>query len=170
MTAIRGNPRCPTSLHQTRTSTSWVMSDPSSFLSITTLLWITDIWSRSCISSLVLSVSGICDICGDLPPVVDGTVYLLHTRKLDMEIPAPTLEGGGVNDLFVVVTVDVSFPTELGSSGSFVTHRDRSSNSNTESMSRMFSVFDQLFCLCSVLHRRLGFFGQLFLLERTPQQ
>ena len=29
---------------------------------------------------------------------------------------------------------------------------------------------DQLFCLCSALHRCLGFFGQLFLLERTPEQ
>ena len=65
MTAIRGNRACPTSLHQTRTSTSWVMSDPSSFLPITTLLWITDIWNQSCISSLVLSTSDICDICGE---------------------------------------------------------------------------------------------------------
>ncbi len=29
---IRGSRACPTSLHQTRTSTSWVMSDASSFL------------------------------------------------------------------------------------------------------------------------------------------
>ncbi len=29
---------------------------------------------------------------------------------------------------------------------------------------------DQLFCLCSVLQRCLAFFGQLFLLERKPQQ
>ncbi len=47
MTVIRGNRACPTSLHQTRTSTSWVMSDPSSFLSITVLIGIT----RICMSS-----------------------------------------------------------------------------------------------------------------------
>ena len=52
MTAIRGNRACPTSLHQTRTSTSWVMSDPSSFLQITALFCITGIWSQSCISIL----------------------------------------------------------------------------------------------------------------------
>ena len=43
MTEIRGKRACPTSLHQTRTSTSWVMSEPSSFLPITTLLWIAGI-------------------------------------------------------------------------------------------------------------------------------
>ncbi len=35
---------------------------PSSFLPITALLWIAGIWSQSCISSLVFSVS---DICGE---------------------------------------------------------------------------------------------------------
>ena len=38
--------------------------------------------------------------------------YLLHTRKMDMEMYADTLESGGVNDLFVSVTVDASFTTE----------------------------------------------------------
>ena len=65
LTTIRGNRGCPTSLHQTRTSTSWVMFDPSSFLTITTMLWI------CCISSLDLSAS---EICGDMFPV-DDTVY-----------------------------------------------------------------------------------------------
>jgi hypothetical protein len=46
-------------------------SHPSSFLPITPLFWITVILSQSCISSLVLSTP---DICGDLPPEVDGTV------------------------------------------------------------------------------------------------
>ena len=51
-----------------------------------------------------------------------------------------TLEDVVVNDLFVVVTVDSSFTTEQAISGSLGTQR----------------------CL--------GFLGQLFLLERTPQQ
>jgi hypothetical protein len=58
-----------------------------------------------------------------------------------MEIPVDTLKAVGVNELFGVVTVDVYFTTDLTTSGSFGTHRG---------------------CL--------GFFGQLFLLERTPQQ
>ena len=64
--------------------------------------------TRACptsISSLVLSVS---DICGDLPTEVD----LLRARKLDMEMSPDTLESVGVNELFVVVTVDASFTTE----------------------------------------------------------
>jgi hypothetical protein len=38
--------------------------------------------------------------------------YLLLVRKLDMEVPTDTLEAGGVNELFVSVTVDASFTTE----------------------------------------------------------
>ncbi len=37
---------------------------------------------------------------------------MLHTRKLDMDIPTDTLEAVGVNELFVAVTVDSSFTTE----------------------------------------------------------
>ena len=37
-----------------------ILSDPSSFFEITSLLWITDIYRQSCIPSLVLSVSEIC--------------------------------------------------------------------------------------------------------------
>jgi len=115
---MRGKRARPTSLHQTRTSTSCVMSDPSSFLPITALLWSLD--RRHCISSLGLSAS---DICGDLPPEVDSTVcagdtimhnkrqqsdvlqsfsvtstrgrretYLFRAIKLDMEMPPDTLE------------------------------------------------------------------------------
>jgi hypothetical protein len=43
---MRGKRACPTSLHQTNTSTSWVMSDPSVFFPITALVWITDICSQ----------------------------------------------------------------------------------------------------------------------------
>ena len=46
ITEIRGNRSCPTSLHQTRTSTSWVISDPFSFLSITVLFGIEGICSQ----------------------------------------------------------------------------------------------------------------------------
>jgi hypothetical protein len=42
-----------------------------------------------------------------------------------------TLKAVGVNELFVVVDVDVSFTTEQEASGSLGTHRDISSNSNT---------------------------------------
>jgi len=87
MTAMRGKRGCPTSLHQTRTSTSCVMSDPSSFLPITALLWITGIWSQSCISILVFSTS---DVCGDLPLEVDGTVCagdtILHNKRQQSDV------------------------------------------------------------------------------------
>ena len=77
MTEMRGNRACPTSLHQTRKSTSWVMSDPSLFLSITALLWITGMCN---ISILVLST----EICGDMF-AVDNTVWagdtILHKRR-----------------------------------------------------------------------------------------
>ena len=82
MTAMRGKRACPTSLHQTRTSTSCVMSDPSSFLPITAALD-----HRHYISSLVLSAS---DICGDLPPEVDGTVCagdtILHNKRQQSDV------------------------------------------------------------------------------------
>ena len=48
-----------------------------------------------------------------------------------MEMPPDTLEAVGVNEVFVVVTVDTSFTTEQVASGSLGTHRARSSNSNT---------------------------------------
>ena len=48
-----------------------------------------------------LSPSQFCDACA-----------LLRARKLDMEMTPDTLESVGVNKLFVVVTVDVSFTTE----------------------------------------------------------
>jgi hypothetical protein len=38
----------------------------------------------------------------------------LLTRKLDMKMPPDTLEADGANELFVAVTVDVSFITEQG--------------------------------------------------------
>ena len=85
MTAMRGKRACPTSLHQTSTSTSWVMSDPSVFFPITALVWIAGIWSQSCISSLVFSAS---DVCGDLPP--DGTVCagdtILHNTRQQSDV------------------------------------------------------------------------------------
>jgi hypothetical protein len=63
------------------------MSDPSSFLPITTLLWITGIWRQSFIFRLVLSAS---DICGDLSPEVDGTVYagdtILHNKRQQSDV------------------------------------------------------------------------------------
>ncbi len=43
--------------------------------------------------------------------------YLLRARKLDMEMPPDTLEAVGINELFVVVGVDVSFTTEQAASG-----------------------------------------------------
>jgi len=83
MTAMRGKRACPTSLHQTKMSTSWVMSDPSSFLPITALL----LDRRHCISSLVLSAS---DICGDLPPEVDSTVCagdtIMHNKRQQSDV------------------------------------------------------------------------------------
>jgi hypothetical protein len=54
---------------------------------------------------------------------MEKETYLLHTRKLDMDIPSHTLEAVGVNELFVVVTVDSSFTTEQAASGSLGTHR-----------------------------------------------
>ena len=56
MTAMRGKRARPTSLHQTRTSTSCVMSDPSSFLPITALLWITGIAFPALFCHLPISV------------------------------------------------------------------------------------------------------------------
>ena len=38
--------------------------------------------------------------------------YLLCARKLDMEMSGDNLETGGVNELFVSVTVNSSFTTE----------------------------------------------------------
>ena len=38
--------------------------------------------------------------------------HLFRVRKLDMEMTTETLETGGVNGLFVSVTVDESFTTE----------------------------------------------------------
>jgi hypothetical protein len=80
------------------------------------------------------------DICGDLPPEVDGTVCagdtILHNKRQQsdvlqsfsvtstrgekltcsaretMEMPPDTLEAVGVNELLVAVTVDASFTTE----------------------------------------------------------
>ena len=131
MTVIRGNRAGPTPLHQTRTSTFWMMSHPSSFLPFTALLWISGICSQSCISSLVLSVSEIWGNLRRYDPAQQTTTirrhsklecerntrkerktYLLHARKLDMEMTADTLEAGGVHELFVSVTVDASFTPE----------------------------------------------------------
>ena len=67
-------------------------------------------------------------------------LYVWKLQKLDMEMPPNTLEDGGVNELFVAVTVDASFTTEHAASGSLGTHRTRSSNSNTESISNMIWV------------------------------
>ncbi len=64
------NRACPTSLRWTRTSTSLVMSDPSSFWPITALLGIEGTCSQSCIPSLVLSAS---DTCGEIF-AIDDTV------------------------------------------------------------------------------------------------
>ena len=74
--------------HLTHMITSrYVMSDPYSFLSITTLFWITGIWTQSFISRLVLSAS---DICGDFTPEVDGTVYtgdtILHNKRQQSDV------------------------------------------------------------------------------------
>jgi len=76
------------------------------------LIGITGICIQLCISGLVLSAS---DICGDMF-VVDNTEfdrntrkerdsYLFRARKLDMEMVPDSLEVGGVNELFVVVTI-----------------------------------------------------------------
>ena len=48
-----------------------------------------------------LSPSQICDACA-----------LVRARKVDMEMPPDTLETVGVNEMFVVVTVDESYKTE----------------------------------------------------------
>jgi hypothetical protein len=61
--------------------------------------------------------------------------YMLLPRKLDMEMLPDTLKVVGVNELFVVVTVDVSFTTEQAVSGTLGTHRCIRSNSNTDSIS-----------------------------------
>jgi hypothetical protein len=110
---MRGKRACPTSLHQTRPSTSWVMSGLSSFLPITTLLRIAltarsvqEI--RSCTTndnnqtSYKVSVS---------PQHEEGEKLTCYPRD-SMEMPPDTLEDVGVNELFVTVTVDVSFTTE----------------------------------------------------------
>ena len=55
-----------------------------------------------------------------------------------MEMPPDTLAAFGVNE--VVVTVEPSVTTEQAASGSLGTHRPRSSNSNTASISSMLSV------------------------------
>jgi hypothetical protein len=53
-----------------------------------------------------------------------------------MEIPPDSLEAGGVNsELSVAAAVDESVTTAQTASASFGTHRERSSNSNTEFMS-----------------------------------
>ena len=99
------------------------MSDPSSFLLITVLFGIEGICSQSCISRLVLSASG---ICGEMFAVqhsnfpnfqigerISGGISKCRflPRKLHMEMSSDCLETGGVNELFVVVTVDASFTT-----------------------------------------------------------
>ena len=66
--------------------------------------------------------------------------YLLLVRKLDMEIPPDSLEAGGVNELSVAAAVDESVTTAQTASASFGTHRERSSNSNTEFMSIISAV------------------------------
>ena len=63
---------------------------------------------------------------------------MLCARKLDMEIPADTLAAFGVDE--VAVTVEPSVTTEQTAAGSLGTHRVRSSNSNTVSISRILSV------------------------------
>ena len=60
---------------------------------------------------------------------------MLLVRKLDMEVPPDSLEADGVNELSVAAAVDESVTTAQTASSSFGTHRERSSNSNTEFMS-----------------------------------
>ncbi len=76
--------------------------------------------------------------------------YLLRARKLDMDMPPDSLEAGGVNELSVAVAVDESLTTEQAASGCLDTHRERSSNSNTEFISIICSVtcIGSLCCLC----------------------
>ena len=76
--------------------------------------------------------------------------YLLRARKLDMDMPPDSLEAGGVNELSVAVAVDESLTTEQAASGCLGTHRERSSNSNTEFISIICSVtcIGSLCCLC----------------------
>jgi hypothetical protein len=126
MTEMRGKRVCPTSLHQTRTSTSWVMSDPSSFLPITTLLWIAGIVFPALFCQLPISVV-ICHLkltarsakeirscttndtnqmsykVSVWPQHEEGEKLTCCARE-SMEMPPDTLEAVGVNELFVTVT------------------------------------------------------------------
>ena len=158
ITVIRGNGDCPTSLHQT--TISWVMSDPSSFLSITVLLWISHrhlqsvLYFQSCFvrfrylwwhvscwrhgllrrydpAQQTTTIRRHTKLECDHNTRKERDPFLLFVRKLDME----TLETDGVNEMFVVVTVDVSFTTEQVASGSLGTHRTRGSNSQTQILS-----------------------------------
>ena len=63
---------------------------------------------------------------------------MLRARKLDMEMHPDTLAAFGVNE--VAATVEPSVTTEQAACGSLGTHRARSSNSNTVSISSMFSM------------------------------
>ena len=59
---------------------------------------------------------------------------MLLVRKLDMEMPPDSFEAGGVNGLSVAVSVDESVTTAQTASVSFGTHRERSSNSNADTV------------------------------------
>jgi hypothetical protein len=54
-----------------------------------------------------------------------------------MEMPPDTLEDVRINELFVAVGVDTTYTTEQADSDSSGTHRVISSNSNTESISKL---------------------------------
>jgi hypothetical protein len=67
------------------------------------------IFSQSCISSLVLSPSNICDDMFDVDDTVCGGDTILHNKRQQSDVIPDTLETDGVNEMFFVVTVDVSF-------------------------------------------------------------
>ncbi len=78
----------------------------------------------------------------------------MRARKLDMEMPPDTLAVFGVNE--VVVTVEPSVTTEQADSGSLGTHRTRSSNSNTVSISSMLFFWNEHLSSASRLERVRG--------------
>ena len=68
------------------------MSDSSSFLSITTLLWITGNCIQSCISRLVLSAT---EICGDMI-IVDDTVWARDVILYNKRQPSDVIQNWSV--------------------------------------------------------------------------
>ncbi len=99
-----------TSLHQTRTSTSWVMSDPSSILSITEVDG--TIGRRYDPEQQTTTIRCHTKFQCDLNTRKERSLLVAHEKAYRCLHDPDTLESVRVNDPFVAVTVDESFTTE----------------------------------------------------------